>query len=102
MVDRAQGGVEALQAAGLDTTALLRVDGQLFDELVRSGIIGQTQRKMLADYYNQPDSAMKTFLQEQPDFLQRALASADERTVTRARILVDENPYGLDLAGLTL
>ena len=102
VVDRAQGGVEALQAAGLDTTALLRVDGQLFDELVRSGIIGQTQRKMLADYYNQPDSAMKTFLQEQPDFLQRALASADERTVARARILVDENPYGLDLAGLTL
>ena len=102
VVDRAQGGVEALQAAGLDTTALLRVDEQLFDELVRSGIIGQTQRKMLADYYNQPDSAMKTFLQEQPDFLHRALASADERTVARARILVDENPYELDLTGLTL
>ena len=102
VVDRAQGGVEALQAAGLDTTALLQVDKHLFDELVRSGNIGQTQREMLVDYYHQPDSAMKTFLQERPDFLHRALASTDERTIARARVLVDENRYGLDLTGLTL
>ncbi len=100
VVDRAQGGTEALKAAGLDTRALLRVDEHLFDELVRSGIIAQPQREMLTAYYHQPDSTMKTFLQERPDFLQGALASADERTAARARILVDENPYGLDLTGL--
>jgi hypothetical protein len=102
VVDRAQGGVEALQAAGLAAAALLRVDEDLFDELMRSGSINQKQREVLAGYYRQPHGAMKTFLQEQPDSLRQALASTDAKTAARARMLVEENPYGLDLTGLTI
>ena len=40
---------------------------------------------------------MKRFLQANPAFLETALASADSRTAGRARLLVDEDHYGLGL-----
>ena len=96
VVDRAQGGVEALNAAGVPAAALLRVDEDLFDMLLHAGSIDREQRDVLVAYYRDPHAAMKAFLEEHPDFLQQALA-ADERTAGRARMLVEQNPYGLDI-----
>ncbi len=95
VIDRAQGGMDVISEAGVAAMALLRVDETLFDELRQRQIIDDAQRVVLLDYLGDPKGAMKRFLQANPCFLERALASDDARTVERARLLVDEDVYGL-------
>ena len=96
VVDRGQGGIEALCESGVPSSALLRVDGALFKRLAESGYIGPAQADLLAAYYRDPHAAMRTFLLEHPDFLQNALRGGDERTRARAQLLVEGDVYGLD------
>ncbi len=100
VVDRGQGGVEKLSAAGVETECLLRVDESLFDELEQGGQIDTEQQRVLLAYYSDPEAAMKEFLQNNPDFVRRSIASDEERTRSRALMFVEKNPYDLDLAGL--
>ncbi|MFH1569371.1 MAG: orotate phosphoribosyltransferase [Gemmatimonadota bacterium] len=95
VVDRAQGGLEVIAAAGVPATALLRVDEQLFEALLVRGAIDASQRDVLVAYFRDPEGSMRRFLQEHPEFVERSLASADERTAGRARLLVDQDPYWL-------
>ena len=97
VVDRAQGGAQALAGAGVPAVALLRVDEELFASLERAGHIDAAQKEGLLAYRRDPHAAMKSFLQEHPEFLRQALASPEERTAGRARTLVEQNPYGLEL-----
>jgi len=96
VVDRAQGGAEALARAGVRAEALLRVDGELFAALRRAGHIDSQQESVLLAYAQDPHASMKAFLQENPEFLRQALRSADQRTGDRARLLAAQNPYQLD------
>jgi len=96
VVDRGQGGLAAIEAAGVPAGALVRVDEGLFAELYQSGHIDLCQRELLSAYFRDPHGAMKTFLEQHPAFLRRSLASADARTAERARTLVEQNPYGLE------
>ena len=100
VVDRGQGGVEKLDAAGIKTECLLRVDESMFEELERGGQIDAEQRRVLVAYYRDPEVAMKEFVESNPDFVRRALAADDERTRSRALMFVQMNPYELDLVGL--
>ena len=100
VVDRGQGGTEALEGAGLPAAALLRVDTELFDALLRAGRIGESQHQTLTAYYREPARAMQRFLQEHPEFLRQSLDDGDEKRAARARMLVERNPYALDLAAL--
>ena len=95
VVDRAQGGAEALRQAQVRSEALLRVDGELFAALRLAGHIDAQQEQVLLAYARDPHAAMKAFLQENPEFLRQALRSADERTAGRARLLTEQNPYKL-------
>lgn len=95
VVDRAQGGMDVIADAGVDGLALLRVDQGLFGELLARDMINDRQHAVLLDYFNDPAGAMKRFLGDNPTFLEAALASSDERTRERARILVDKDPYDL-------
>ena len=65
-----------------------------------AGRIQTEQKDLLTAYYRDPQGAMKAFLQAHPEYLRRALGASDERTAGRARMLVEQNPYGLDLTGL--
>ena len=96
VVDRGQGGIEALCENGVPSSALLRVDEALFKRLAESEHIGSAQADLLAAYYRDPYAAMRTFLMEHPDFLHKALRGDDERTRVRAQLLIDGNVYGLD------
>ncbi len=96
VVDRGQGGIEALCERGVPSSALLRVDEALFARLVEVGHINATQAELLAAYYRDPHAAMRAFLVENPHFLQAALQADDARTRERAQRLVDENIYRLD------
>lgn len=95
VVDRAQGGAEALQQAQVRAEALLRVDAQLFGALRQAGHIAAQQEQVLLAYARDPHAAMKAFLQGNPEFLRQALRSGDERTAGRARLLAEQNPYQL-------
>ena len=95
VVDRGQGGMAVIAAAGVDAEACLRVDGAMFAELRRRGRISAAQHAVLADYLGDPAGAMRRFLVENPAFLRDALGSGDARTAERARMLVERDPYGL-------
>ena len=95
VVDRGQGGMEVIAAAGVAAEACVRVDGAMFAELCRRGRISAAQQEVLADYLRDPAGAMRRFLVENPAFLREALGSGDARTAERARLLVERDPYGL-------
>ena len=96
VVDRGQGGIEALNARGVAAGALLRVDEGLFARLLKMGRIDREQYEVLASYYRDPHAAMRAFLVAHPDFLHHALNGGDAKTADRARLLIADNPYQLD------
>lgn len=95
VVDRGQGGLEAIGGAGVTARALIRVDSALFDRLLERGVIDRDQHKLLKAYLADPRGAMKAFLEARPAFLQEALHNDDPKIRDRACRMVAENPYGL-------
>tara|TARA_Y100000588_G_scaffold296455_1_gene316938 strand:- start:82 stop:954 length:873 start_codon:yes stop_codon:yes gene_type:complete len=100
VIDRAQGGIQAIEKENIGATALLRVDEALFVSLLAAERIDAAQRDLLVGYYRDPHAAMKAFIEANPQFLRQSLTTGDERTAKRAQILVEENPYQLDLAAI--
>ena len=98
VVDRAQGGMNVLDKAGVPATALLRVDEDLLDALRRKHLVAEEQHETLIAYFRDPQKSMAAFLKQTPDFLQAALCCDDERTASRARQLVEQDPYNLGLS----
>jgi len=95
VVDRGQGGLQVIRAAGVSAEALVCVDRALFDRLLARGLVGEDQHRLLCGYWEDPQGSMRAFLMAHPGFLRAALASQDARTAARARLLVEKNPYGL-------
>ena len=95
VVDRMQGGKEKLAEKNVKSLSLVNVDPSLFEQAVSMGIINETQKEMLEGFYANPDETMKQFLINHPEFLENAL-KADEKTVKRAKLLVEGNLYGLN------
>lgn len=98
VIDRGQGGIEALNERDVPAGALMRVDEAMFTRLVEMGQIDEGQAAVLASYCRDPHAAMKGFLEEHPEFLRRALNGDDAKAAGRARMLVEKNPYDLDAA----
>lgn len=95
VVDRAQGGADALKALGVQSESLLQVDEELFAGLLKKGFIDVDQHKILVAYYRNPKEAMCCFLNDHPQFVQEALNSTDLRIAKRAQLLVDKKIYGV-------
>lgn len=95
VVDRDQGGEDALRNQGIAPYSLVRIDDALFKSMRRQGRIDEAQLRMLLSYRADPRAAMKAFLQAHPEFLKEALASPDPKTASRARLLVETDPYGI-------
>lgn len=94
VVDRMQGGKEKLEAEGVKSLSLVNVDTNLFKSAVDMGIINENQLELLNNFFKDPDNCMREFLINHPEFLENALNS-DEKTVKRAKLLVDGNLYNL-------
>lgn len=95
-VDRMQGGTETLVNDGVKVFSLLQIDNNLFDEAYKLNIINQDQLTMLKNFKENPDESMRDFLINNPEFLQNALNSSDEKTKKRAELLVNQNIYNLN------
>ena len=98
VIDRAQGGAEVLRSLGVEAWSLLRVDEELFAEMLRQKLIDADQKATLEAYCRDPHGAMRRFLKSHPRFLEAALDSDDPRTSERAKLLVKQDIYGLHSA----
>ena len=95
LVDRAQGGSEAIEALGVPATALIRVDEELFRMLREKGLIDSAQHRRLTAYFRDPHGAMREFLTTHPRFVEQSLDADDSRVAERAKLLIEEDLYGL-------
>lgn len=91
-VDRKQGGHNLLKELHVELLALVSVDKSMFDVLLEKGLIDKMQYDLLADYMVDPDEAMKKFIKDNPDFIERALNS-DEKTRKRAQLCIEKGFY---------
>ena len=94
VVDRMQGGTEKIKEKGILPLSLVQVDKSLFAKAIEMNVINEAQQKMLNEFFENPDETMKQFLINHPEFIENALNS-DEKTAKRAKLLVDNNLYGL-------
>lgn len=94
VVDRMQGGKDKLEEQKVKAFSLVQVDDHLFETALQKGIINETQFNMLEQFFHDPDTTMRNFLLEHPEFIQNSLA-ADEKTAKRAKLLVDNDLYQL-------
>lgn len=95
VVDRMQGGNDRLKSLGIDAHSLVQIAPSMFNQAFEMGIITESQKEMLNQFFENPDETMKQFLLEHPDFIQNAL-HADEKTIVRARLCIEGNLYGLN------
>lgn len=94
VVDRMQGGKDKLEAEGIKSLEIIKVDNDLFNEAYKLNIISKEQLDMLIKFKANPDETMRNFLIAHPEFLDEALKS-DEKTAGRANLCVDGNLYNL-------
>lgn len=94
VVDRMQGGTEKIKEKNVIPLSLVQVNKGLFEKAVELDVINEEQQKMLNNFFDNPDETMKQFLINHPEFIKNSL-NADEKTAKRAKLLVDNNLYGI-------
>ncbi len=98
VVDRCQGGKDNLRNSGIKATrSLVLVDESLFDDALAKNYIDEAQNRMLKAYLDDEFESMRSFLMENPEFIQASLQSENERTRKRAELQVEENLYRLNV-----
>ncbi|MCK6558503.1 orotate phosphoribosyltransferase [candidate division KSB1 bacterium] len=100
LVDRGQGGADVLRAHGIQPFHLIEIGPAFFESLQHSGYLTAATAAMLQAYHRGPRESMKRLLQDNPEILQRALASPDAKIRGRAELLVEQNVYDLPPAFL--
>lgn len=98
VVDRDQGGCEALLREGIRHFSLARVDLGLFEQLSQWGLIDRPQHDFLCDYHRDPEQATEDFLACHPDFLASSISSSDERVANRSRMFAERGGRRADPA----
>lgn len=96
VVDRLEGGDEALKDLKIESLSLVKLNNSLFENARMLNIITEPQLEMLKEFKKDPYNYMRNFLISHPEFLQNALNSSDPKTVKRAQYCVDNNLYNLD------
>ena len=95
IVDRNQGGRELLIKNNIKMSTLVSVDKDFFTKANIEGYINEEQKKIASDFIDNPFESMRSFLIENEDFLEKALASSNEKIVLRAKTLIENDLYNL-------
>jgi orotate phosphoribosyltransferase len=94
-VDRNQGGTENLIEGGIaEVKALCAIDEALFTDAYEKGILGKDQLYQTLDFLKDPFLTMRNFLESNPGFITRTLAS-DEKSVHRINKMLSDDLYKL-------
>ncbi len=97
IVDRKQGGFEALRQQQVEMQSLVQIDSQLFAEAKAQGYLTTEQAELVEGYLSDPFASMRTFIMEHPEFLEQALADGG-KSRERAERLVQQDLYRLPQA----
>lgn len=92
VVDRLQGGREALQNNGTDLISLVEIRPVLFDQAEAAHLIDHEQNQQIQRFMLDPDAYMRRFLADHPDFLAQQLALGGKNS-ERAQLCLDRG-YG--------
>jgi orotate phosphoribosyltransferase len=96
VVDRMQGGAQVLKDLKVKPYSLVQIDTSLFEEAKQMGLINETQKKMLDDFYKNPDRTMRDFLIAHPEFIEEAKKATDPKTPGRVKTLLEKDLYNLN------
>lgn len=94
VVDRLQGGKKVLEGSNIKPFSMIDVDSSLFDTALSKGLINKEQHSLLIEYLKDPRGSMRSFLIENPKFIEASLNS-DERTKERAKLCLENDYYSL-------
>lgn len=94
IVDRKQGGLEALRQQQVQMHSLVQIDSQLFAEAEAQGYLAAEQVELVEGYLADPFASMRAFIIEHPEFLERALAEGG-KSRERAERLLQQDLYRL-------
>ena len=96
VIDRMDGGTQVLTDCGVEVLSLLKINDELFVKALELGIINEKQLQMLRDFKKDQMGSMKQFLIDHPEFLEESLNSDNSKTPKRAKLLVEQELYGLN------
>ena len=74
----------------------LYINDELFVKALELNIINEKQLQMLRDFKKDQMGSMKQFLIDHPEFLEESLNSDNSKTAKRAKLLVEQDLYGLN------
>lgn len=94
VVDRMQGGTEQIEKNHIASFSMIRIDKSLFQDALEKKVITPAQFNLVTKFLENPDRTMREFLITHPEFLENSL-HADEKTVKRAKLCLDQNFYQL-------
>lgn len=83
VVDRNQGGREALEEQGISLHSLLRIDDDFFRAACEENIVSAADAEHLAQFSHDPEAWMRDFLKRHPNFLD---LEAKKDSKTRERV----------------
>ncbi|MDD5602847.1 MAG: orotate phosphoribosyltransferase [Eubacteriales bacterium] len=93
VVDRLQGGREALECEDVELFSMVRINREFFRKAAELGAIPESSLDFIMSYIDDPHGSMAGFLKNNPDFLKSSLGG-DERTAGRARLCLENRIYG--------
>lgn len=81
VVDRRQGGTEALGAAGVKVHSLVPLDSRFIQPAMDEGLLDKESAKEVESYLKDPEKWAESLLRSRPEVLERHLAAADGKLV---------------------
>lgn len=96
VIDRMDGGTQVLTDCGVEVLSLLKINDELFVKALELNIINEKQLQMLRDFKKDQMGSMRQFLIDHPEFLEESLNSDNSKTAKRAKLLVEQDLYGLN------
>ena len=88
ILDRCQGGLSRLAAAGVEAVVLQNTDSDFFSAAVEAGMLSQAQADQVVAFLRDPAAYEKELLAAQPEFLLEEIA-AGGRNGERARLYLE-------------
>ena len=93
VVDRKQGGARVLASEGVKLDSLVSIDKTLFEKAVENNLMTLDQQEQILLFMQDPHTFMKTFLYNNPEFLNSQF-NAGGKAAERARLCL-ELGYGI-------
>ena len=90
VIDRKQGGREALEQYGSNLNTLFSIESDFFLDANKKGLIDSQQLKLVLEYLDDPNIWAKRFIEKNPRFLENSL-KAGGKIQERASLWVNNN-----------